>query len=131
MFPKVYRPLMKNSWHARGWEHVQSIGNPAGAGALDLSLLGVAKGRAGREHQSDFAFISGFWPRILGQEGHTQQKAEPFSRGGGVERQDLEGLRPTSGMPSGWLVLSREDGHLYHKPNFNFLRGILDPPGSS
>lgn len=31
-FPKVYRPLMKNSWHARGWEQTQSIGSAAGAG---------------------------------------------------------------------------------------------------
>lgn len=38
VFPKVYRPLMKNSWHARGWEHIQSIGSPAGTGALGLSL---------------------------------------------------------------------------------------------
>lgn len=36
-FPKVYRPLMKNSWHARGWEQIQSIGSSAGAGALGPS----------------------------------------------------------------------------------------------
>lgn len=37
-FPKVYRPLMKNSWHARGWEQIQSIGSAAGSGAPGPSL---------------------------------------------------------------------------------------------
>lgn len=34
------------------------MGSPAGAGALGLSVR-VAEGGAGREHQSDFAFILG------------------------------------------------------------------------
>lgn len=32
VFPKVYRLLMKNSWHASGWQGVRSIGSAADKG---------------------------------------------------------------------------------------------------
>ena len=59
---------MKNSWHARGWEQIQSIGSAAGAGAQGpLSVRGwVAEGQTGRRCYSGFACIPGFCPRILG-----------------------------------------------------------------
>lgn len=32
VFPKVYRLLMKNSWHTRRWQNIQSIGSIADEG---------------------------------------------------------------------------------------------------
>lgn len=79
---------MKNSWHARGWEQIQSIGRAAGVGALAPLREGVAEGRAGRGHQSGFAFIPGFCSRVLGQRWvvrgeHTAERSSPYSLWGG------------------------------------------------